>query len=149
MYECFTDRARNAWSLAHKSAVAGGREYIEPADLLIGLIREGSGIAARVLDDVCEGGDRLARAVEQTMPPGTPHDGKTKLPMSPQSHAAIASAIDEATRLKHNYVGTEHVLMGLLKLPDSPLVPAFQAIGVDPGEVYRRTLELMGVGASE
>jgi len=140
----FTDRARQALEFALDEAVANGQTSIGPEHLMLGLIREGSGIAAAMLREVCDNAYRLAPAIRQLLI-REPDAGKSrKLPMLPSTKDSIELALGECRRLSHNYVGTEHLLLGLLQLPDSPLAGAFASIGVNPQEINRRMLALMG-----
>src|SRR6478736_3416216 len=139
MYERFTDRARQALRYANEEATKRGHEYILPEHLLLGLIREGSGIGAAALNEVCDKADRLAEAINQTIDNTPQRD-------SPGTRDVIELAMSERKRLNHNYVGTEHLLLALLQSSDAMLASAFASIGVDPAAIRNRTLVLRGDG---
>src|SRR5690348_11448813 len=102
------DRARQSLTNANKQALACGREYIEPNDLMLGLIQEGSGIANAVLNEVCGRQSQLESAVVATMTRGAyPPAKRGKLPLSSASKRAIELALVERSRLKHNLMGNE------------------------------------------
>src|SRR6478609_4045973 len=135
MYERFTERARQALRFANEEATKRGHEYILPEHLLLGLIREGSGIGAAALNEVCDKADRLAEAINHTIENATPGE-------SPRIKHLVDLAMSERQRLNHNYVGTEHLLLALLQSSDAMLASAFASIGVDPAAIRNRTLEL-------
>src|ERR687895_558118 len=116
MYERFTDRARKVMQLANQEAQRFNHEYIRTEHILLGLIKEGSGVAANVLKNLDIDLNRARRQVEMTIPyaaSAEPVSGR--LPQTPRTKKVIEFAIEEARRLNHNYVGTEHLLLGLLR----------------------------------
>lgn len=123
MYERFTDRARKVMQLANQEAQRLNHEWVGAEHLLLGLIKEGSGMATHVMTDlgvdsaairqhVLSMGDMNPRADMVTM---------GKLPHTPRAKEVIEGAIVEAKHLWDNYVGTEHLLLGLLRLTDGAL----------------------------
>lgn len=115
MYERFTDRARKVMRLANMEAQRFNHEYIGTEHILLGLIGEGTGVAATVLTNLGASLRSIRSEVERLVQSG--HDMVTlgKLPQTPRVKKAIAHAMEEARNLKHDYVGTEHVLVGLLR----------------------------------
>ncbi|HVK19250.1 MAG TPA: Clp protease N-terminal domain-containing protein, partial [Fimbriiglobus sp.] len=116
MYERFTDRARKVMQLANQAAQRFGHEYIGTEHVLLGLVKEGSGVAAHVLKNLGLDRRKVREEVERIVRPG---DDKAacmgRLPQTPRTRKMIEYSIEEARSLNHNYVGTEHLLLGLLR----------------------------------
>lgn len=116
MYEHFTDRARNVLRLANQEAQRFNYEYVGTEHLLLGLVKEGSGVAANVLKSFDVDLGKVRRAVESVVQPGPPVTNPLgKLPMTPRAKKVIDYAWAEAALLRHDYLGTEHLLLGLLR----------------------------------
>ena len=144
MGDLLTDRALNACRIANQEAHDWGHDWIEPEHLMLGLIKEGS-IAKLMLNQICDKADQLQAAIEMTMTRG-PHVGaKGKLPLTPNAKRAVELALTERHRFNHKLVGTEHLLLGLLMLPDSRLAGAFKSLDVDLEQIRRRMLTIMAV----
>jgi ATP-dependent Clp protease ATP-binding subunit ClpA len=117
MYERWTDRARYVLKTAETEARKIGHEYIGTEHVLLGLVKEGGGVAAGVLKKLSIDPHRIQREVDKIVQAG-PFGEQVifgRLPLTPRSKKAIEFAIEEARALKHNYVGTEHLLLGLLR----------------------------------
>src|SRR5258707_795561 len=114
MYERFTDRARKVMKLANQQALRFNQEYIGTEHILLGLVIEGSGVAANVLKDLDVDLRKIQFEVEKLTQNAPDKSTKTKLPQTPRAKLVIEHAIAEARSLGHNYVGTEHLLLGLL-----------------------------------
>src|SRR6516162_6552920 len=116
MYERFTDRARKVMQFANLEAQRFSHEYIGTEHILLGLVREGSGVAANVLKNLDVNLNKIRLEVEKVIQSGPPVDMgmNFKLPETPRAKKVIEHAIAAATSLHHTYVGTEHLLMGLL-----------------------------------
>src|SRR5438876_12020412 len=112
MFDRFTDRARRVMGLARQEAQRFNHEYIGTEHYLLGLIQEGSGVAANVLKNLDIGLRKIRQEVEKIVQSG-PDMVRClgKLPQTPRSKMVIAFAIEEARNLNHNYVGTEHLLL--------------------------------------
>ena len=124
----FTDRARQALAGAQRLAGAAQFEEVQPGHLLLGLLGDPQGVAARVLAAQAPL-DRIGAAVTATLGTGTKdYQGET-VPFSPDSRRVLAITLREALRLGHNYVGTEHILLALLQ-EDGPLLEALTGAGV-------------------
>src|SRR5579885_1995772 len=115
MYERFTDRARKVMQLANQEAQRFNHEYIGTEHILLGLVKEGSGVAANVLKNLQVDLrnlrlelDKIAGTAASAVTPG-------KLPFTPRAMKALQYSIEEARELHHNYVGTEHLLLGVLR----------------------------------
>src|ERR1700733_10119929 len=115
MYERFTDRARKVMQLANQEAQRFNHEYIGTEHLLLGLIKEGSGVAANVLHNLDIDLRKIRLEIEKIVQSGPDMVTMGKLPQTPRAKKAIEYAVQEAMGLDHNYVGTEHILLGLLR----------------------------------
>jgi ATP-dependent Clp protease ATP-binding subunit ClpC len=117
MYEQFTDRARKVMQLANQEAQRFNHEHIGTAHILLGLVKEGAGVAARVLNNLNVDLRKIRLEVEKHVQPD-PIGGQVvmgRLPHTPSARKVIVYSVEEARNLNHNYVGTEHLLLGLLK----------------------------------
>ena len=113
-FDKFTDRARKVLTLAQDEAQRFNHNYIGTEHLLLGLVREGEGVAAKVLDNLDVELAKVRTAVEFIIGRGDrPVVGEVGL--TPRAKQVIELAIDEARRLSHNYIGTEHLLLGLVR----------------------------------
>lgn len=153
MYERFTDRSRKVMALANAEAVRFGHEFVGTEHVLIGLLLEGSGVAANVLKNLDISLGELRKQTDKCVQPGPsrPDAGITAfspsvtlLPLSPRSKKVVEYAQDEATRLQHNYVGTEHVLLGLLREGDGVAAQVLMNCGVKLEDVRDEVLNLLG-----
>src|SRR6478735_3915613 len=117
MFERFTDRARKVMQIANQEAQRFNHEYIGTEHILLGLIKEGSGVAANVLNNLDADLRKVRLEVETIVQtgPGGVGIAAGQRPQTPRSKKVIEYAVEEARRLKHNYVGTEHLLLGLLR----------------------------------
>jgi len=115
MYERFTDRARKVMQLANQEAQRFNHEYVGTEHVLLGLIKEGSGVAANVLKNLDVDLRKIRNEVEKIVQAGPDMVTMGKLPQTPRAKKVIEYAIEEARNLNHNYVGTEHLLLGLLR----------------------------------
>ena len=111
--ERFTQRARRVLSLAHQEAERMRHNYIGTEHLLLGLIREEGGVAGRVLRELGLDANRVQEIVERLTGPGQ-HRG-AKLDLSPGTQQVLEYAVEEARRMGHHYIGTEHLLLGLVR----------------------------------
>src|SRR5437016_2505495 len=115
MYERFTDRGRKVMQLANQEAQRLNNEYIGTEHLLLGIIREGSGSAAIILKNLDIDLPKIRMEIEKIVVCGPEAVTIAKLPRTPRAKKVIEYATEEARNLKHNYVGTEHLLLGLLR----------------------------------
>lgn len=114
MYEKFSDRARKVMQLANQEAQRFNHEYIGTEHVLLGLVKEGSGVAANVLKRLDVDLEKIRLEVEKIVQSGPDMDTMSKLPQTPRAKKVIEYAMEEARNLNHSYVGTEHLLLGLL-----------------------------------
>ncbi len=134
--ERFTQRARRVLSLAQEAAAALNSSVIDCEHLLLGLMSEGESIAARAL--IAAGLERsqvekLARAAAGAKPARD-----NQLDLSQNAKRTLELAVDEARRLRHHYIGSEHLLLGLLRLPEGAALDILQELKVDPDQIRRQ-----------
>ena len=146
MYERFTDRARKVMQLANQQAQRFRHEYIGTEHMLLGLIAEGSGVAANVLKNLDIDLDMVRREVEKIVQycPGTEDIPPGRLPQTPRTKKVIEYAIEEARGLNHNYVGTEHLLLGLLREQQGVASQVLMNLGLKLKDVREEVLHLLG-----
>jgi ATP-dependent Clp protease ATP-binding subunit ClpC len=138
----FTERARRVLSLAQEEAEAFNHRYIGTEHILLGLIREGEGVAARILGEMGVDAEKVRNAIEFIV-------GRSERPVSgereltAQAKKALEYAVDEARRLNHSYIGTEHLLLGLLHARDSVASSILDNVGANADEVRRRILQVL------
>jgi len=132
MYERFTDRARKVMQLANQEAQRVGHEYIGTEHLLVGLVKEGSGVSGSVLRNLGVSLVQVRAELEKLVPPGVCSDQVVlgKLPHTPRTKKVVEWALHEARDLNHNYIGTEHLLLGLLREPEGAAARALAACGL-------------------
>lgn len=114
MYERFTDRARKVIQLANQEAQRFNHEYIDTEHILLGLVKEGSGVAGLILKNLEVDLKKIRSEVEKIIQSGLDMVTMGKLSYTPRTKKVIEYAIEEARNLDYNYVGTEHLLLGLL-----------------------------------
>lgn len=144
MFVRFTDRARKVMALANQEAQHMQHFYIGTEHILLGLVKEGTGVGANVLRNLGVDLPTVQREVESLLAKGA-EPTRGKLPLSPRTKSVIEFARAEAKKLNHNYVGTEHLLLGLLREEDGVAAHVLMNLGV---ELRRARLEvLMILGA--
>jgi ATP-dependent Clp protease ATP-binding subunit ClpA len=145
MYERFTDRARKVMQLANQEAQRFNHEYIGTEHILLGLVKEGSGVASNVLKNLNIDLNAVRREVEKILgQPGSSTVLSGRLPHTPRSKKVIDYAIEEARGLKDNYVGTEHLLLGLMLTKDGVAAQVLMNLGLKIENVRREVLNLLG-----
>src|SRR5258706_8470234 len=115
MYERFTDRARKVMQLANQEAQRHNHEYLGTEHVLLGLVKEGTGVAINVLKRLNIDPQKASLEVEKIIQSGPDAVPKGKIQLTPRTKKVIEYAFEEARNLNHNYVGTEHLLLGLLR----------------------------------
>ena len=146
MYERFTDRARKVMQLANQEAQRFNHEYIGTEHVLLGLVKEGSGVAANVLKNLDVDLRKIRIEVEKIVQTGPDMVTMGKLPQTPRAKKVIEYAMEEARQLNHNYVGTEHLLLGLLKEQEGVAAQVLMNLGMKLDEVRDEVLNLLGHG---
>ena len=146
MYERFTDRARKVMQLANQEAQRFNHEYIGTEHVLLGLIKEGSGVAANVLKNLDVDLRKIRLEVEKLVQSGPDMVTMGKLPQTPRAKKVIEYSMEEARHLNHNYVGTEHILLGLLREQEGVAAQVLMNLGLKLEEVREEVLNLLGHG---
>jgi ATP-dependent Clp protease ATP-binding subunit ClpC len=144
MYERFTDRARKVMQLANQEAQRFNHEYIGTEHILLGLVKEGSGVAANVLKNLDVDLRKIRLEVEKLVQSGPDMVTMGKLPQTPRAKKVIEYAIEEARNLNHNYVGTEHLLLGLLREQEGVAAQVLMNLGLKLEDVREEVLNLLG-----
>src|SRR5579871_5687817 len=145
MYERFTDRARKVMQLANQEAQRFNHEYIGTEHILLGLVKEGSGVAANVLKNLDIDLRKIRLEVEKIVQTGSGEMvSMGKLPHTPRAKKVIEYSIEEARNLNHNYVGTEHLLLGLLREQEGVAAQVLMNLGLKLDDVREEVLNLLG-----
>jgi len=146
MFERFTDRARKVMALANQEAQRFNHEYIGTEHILLGLVKEGSGVGATVLKNLDVDIKKLRLEIEKLVKSGPDMVTMGKLPQTPRAKKVIEYAIEEARALNHNYVGTEHILLGLLRESEGIAAQVLMNLGLKLEDVRQEVLNLLGAG---
>ncbi|HHW47550.1 MAG TPA: ATP-dependent Clp protease ATP-binding subunit [Clostridiaceae bacterium] len=140
MYGRFTEKAEKAITLAQESAMQLGHNYVGTEHLLLGLVREGSGIAARVLQGQGVTQEKILKEIDELIGRGEA-TGQQPLGFTPRTKRVLELSFREARRMGHSYIGTEHLLLGIMREGESVAVRILLDIGVDVqkllGEIIR------------
>lgn len=139
--ERFTQRARRVLSLAHQEAERMRHSYIGTEHLLLGLIREEGGVAGRVLRELGLETNRVQEIVERLTGPGQYRGGK--LDLSPGTQQVLGYAVEEAARMGHHYIGTEHLLLGLVRHGEGVAMDVLRKLGVTSEQIRRQTRRVL------
>ena len=145
-FEKFSERARRVLTLAQEEAQNFNHNYIGTEHILLGLVREDEGVAAKVLTNLGVGLNRVRSAVEFIIGRGEkPSSGQVGL--TPRAKRVIELAIDEARRLDHNYIGTEHLLLGLLSEGEGVAAHVLDSFGITLEQARNETAHFLSQGA--
>jgi ATP-dependent Clp protease ATP-binding subunit ClpC len=144
MFERFTDRARKVMALANQEAQRFNHEYVGTEHILLGLVKEGQGVAANVLHNLQVDLKKIRLEVEKIVKSGPNMVTMGKLPQTPRAKKVIEFAIEEARNLGHNYVGTEHLLLGLLREHDGVAAQVLMNLGLKLDDVRTEVLNILG-----
>jgi len=144
MFERFTDRARKVMALANQEAQRFNHEYVGTEHVLLGLVKEGQGVAANVLHNLQVDLKKIRLEVEKIVKSGPNMVTMGKLPQTPRAKKVIEFAIEEARNLGHNYVGTEHLLLGLLREHDGVAAQVLMNLGLKLDDVRTEVLNILG-----
>jgi ATP-dependent Clp protease ATP-binding subunit ClpC len=142
----FTDRARKVMRLAGKAAGRLNHEYVDTEHVLLGLIEEGSGVAANVLKYLGVEQLQVQLEIETIVPAGPGRLPKGKHPLTPRARNVIEFAVGEARNLNHNYVGTEHLLLGLMRDHEGVAAQVLMNLNLKCEDVRAAVLNLLGHG---
>ena len=143
MFKKFTERARRVIILAREEAERYNHEYLGTEHILLGVLKDGGGIAITVLQKSGVNLDRLNLEIKKTLPHSSPHTVGTEIPFSPRAKKVLEFAVEEAKAMGHNYIGTEHILLGLIKEKDGMASKVLISMGVKFSQAREYTLNLL------
>ncbi|OGX31887.1 MAG: hypothetical protein A3G37_04245 [Omnitrophica WOR_2 bacterium RIFCSPLOWO2_12_FULL_46_30] len=144
MFNRFTERARKVIILAKEEARRFNHDYIGTEHILLGLIREGEGVAAAVLEKMGLDLQTIRLEVEKVVQPGPTTQILGDIPFTPRAKKALELAAEEARALGHNYIGTEHILLGLIREGESVASQVLLNLGLDLDRVRNEVLNVLG-----
>lgn len=144
MFDRFTERARKVIILAKEEAKRFNHDYIGTEHILLGLIKEGESVAAAVLQNLGLSLDTIRLEVEKLVQFGPSTVVSGDIPFTPKAKKVIELAMDEARRLGHNYIGTEHLLLGLIKEGEGVASHVLMNVGLDLNKVRAEVIKLLG-----
>src|SRR4051812_43075731 len=142
-FDRFNDRAKRVLALAQDEAVRFGHNYIGPEHLLLGLVREGEGVAAQALHALGVDLSRLRTYVEFNVGRGS-EERPSEITLSPQVKKIIELAVDEARVLGHSHVGTEHLALGIVRHGEGVAAAALESVGVSFEKLRHQIIATMG-----
>ena len=141
-FEKFTERARKVLTLAQEEAQRLNHNYIGTEHILLGLVRENEGVAVKVLANLGADPDKVRGAVEFIIGRGE-RTVSGEIGLTPRAKRVIELAVDEARRLNHNYIGTEHLLLGLLREAEGAASSVLESLGVNLDKARAETLRIL------
>lgn len=144
MFNRFTERARKVIILAKEEARRFNHDYIGTEHILLGLIREGEGVAAAVLQKIGVSLENIRLEIEKLVQPGPATQIIGDIPFTPRAKKALELAAEEARSLGHNYIGTEHLLLGLIREGEGVASQVLLNLGLDLNAVRNEIMELLG-----
>ena len=136
MFSNFTEKARVAIQNAHDIACELGHAYIGSEHLLLGILTEGTGVGAKILENAGAKKEVLIKRIEEIMGVNMPLNKNTELALTPRSKRILEIAAMEARNMGHNYIGTEHILIGIIKDGDGVGANVLASAGVDFNNIY-------------
>ena len=149
MFDRFTDRARKVMNLAKQEAQRLNHEYIGTEHILLGLIQEGSGVAASVLKNLGIDLKKIRSEIEKIVKGSPTMVTMGSLPFTPRAKKVLELSLEEASQLGHNYIGTEHLLLGLIKENEGIAARVLTNLGVKLEEVREEVLEFLGADVQQ
>jgi ATP-dependent Clp protease ATP-binding subunit ClpC len=147
-FDKFTDRARKVLTLAQEEAQRFNHNYIGTEHLLLGLVREGDGVAAKVLANMGVQLPKVRSAVEFIIGRGETMS-VAELGLTPRAKKVIELAVDEARRLNHHYIGTEHLLLGLVREGEGIAAGVLESLGVNLERVRTQVMQVVSQGPQQ
>jgi Clp amino terminal domain, pathogenicity island component len=141
-FDKFTERARNVMNLAQEEAQRFNHNYIGTEHLLLGLVREGDGVAAKVLSNLDVDLNKVRASVEHIIGRGD-RVVLGDIGLTPRSKKVIELAVDEARRMNHRYIGTEHILLGLVREGEGIAAGVLESLGVNLEKVRTQTIQVL------
>src|SRR3954451_24073350 len=141
-FDTFTERARKVLQLAQEEAQRFNHNYIGTEHLLLGLVREGEGVAAKVLGNLGVELNKVRSAVEFIIGRGD-RMVVGEIGLTPRAKKVIELAVDEARRLGHHYIGTEHLLLGVVREGEGLAAGVLESLGVNLEKVHTETIQVL------
>jgi len=149
MFDRFTDRAKKVMNLARQEAQRFNHEYLGTEHILLGLVQEGSGVAANVLKQLSIDLEKIRVEVEKIVKTGPSMVTMGQLPFTPKAKKVLELSLEEASNLGHNYIGTEHLLLGLIKENEGIAAQVLMNLGVKLEDVREEVLDFLGADSSD
>jgi ATP-dependent Clp protease ATP-binding subunit ClpC len=143
MFERFTDRARRVVVLAQEEARTLSHDYIGTEHILLGLIHEGQGVATKALESLEITPEAVRQQVEELVGRGQQPPRAGHIPFTPRAKKVLELSLREALQLGHNYIGTEHILLGLIREGEGRAAEVLAGLGADLDTVRERVVELL------
>ena len=143
MFDRFTDRARKVMGLARQEGQRVNHDYIGTEHVLLGLVQEGSGVAATVLKNLEIDLKKIRQEVERLVSNGTTMVSPGQLPFTPRAKKVLELSLEEASALGHTYIGTEHLLLGLIRENEGIAAQVLMNLGTKLEDVREEVLELL------
>ena len=144
MWERFSERAKHVVSSAREEATRLCSEYVRTEHILLGLCRETNGIAARALENLGVDVGQLAAEIERRVLRGASLTSSEEITFTPRAKKVLELAVEEARRFNHSYIGTEHILLGLLKEGEGIAAKVLEDMKVDPERIQTEIMRLLG-----
>jgi len=142
MFERFTDRARRVVVLAQEEARMLNHNYIGTEHILLGLVREGEGVAAKALESMDISLNAVREQVQEIIGEGS-HAPSGHIPFTPRAKKVLELSLREALQLGHNYIGTEHILLGLIREGEGVAAQVLGKLGADLSSVRQQVIQLL------
>lgn len=142
MYGRFTEKAEKAINLSQESAIQLGHSYVGTEHLLLGLVREGTGVASRVLQGQGVTEEKILKDIDELIGRGD-NAGQQTLDFTPRTKRVLELGLKEARKLGHNYIGTEHLLLGVMREGESVAVRILMDLGVDPQKMLNDIVKML------
>ncbi len=142
MFERFTDRARRVVVLAQEEARVLSHNYIGTEHILLGLLHEGAGVAARALETLGISLEAVRQQVEEIIGEGQ-YAPSGHIPFTPRAKRVLELSLSEALRLGHHYIGTEHILLGLIREGEGVAAQVLVRLGADLSRVRQQVIQLV------
>jgi ATP-dependent Clp protease ATP-binding subunit ClpC len=146
MFDRFTERARKVLLLAREESKNFNHDYIGTEHILLGLIKEGQGVAAAVLQNLGLSLERIRLEVEKKVESGSNIEIEGEIEFTPKAKRVIELAMDEARKMSHNYIGTEHLLLGLVLEEKGAAANVLQGLGLSLSKIKKEIMQLLGGG---
>ena len=144
MFDRFDNRARKVMALARKEAQRFNHHFIGIEHIFLGLLQEGSGVAANVLKILGVEIDKIRREIEKNVQAGPPQVTPGQLPFTPRAKKALELSMEEANELHHNYISTGHILLGLIRENDGVAAQMRLDLNLKLEDVRGEVLDLLG-----